>query len=205
MVHAMIEIDDPENDEVPCLVHCDLRVVDVNLQTIADSFMRQQAIEVRAMHLHTLLSVNHVTGCAMMINRVLLSRALPIPEQAVMHDWWCALLSEPQRRCFVEDPLVLYRQHGGNQLGARSRALGARVRRLLRDGPQSMRRVCWLGRATVAQAQALQYRQREVGLDDSVVASYLRWRGLPRWRQLLNYRAMYPGPELDRLCRLLLW
>ena len=65
-----------------------------------------------------LLSINQVTGCAMLVNRALLQAALPLPGSALMHDWWCALLAAGGGRQFVDQALVLYRQHGANQLGA---------------------------------------------------------------------------------------
>lgn len=204
LVQAMTALEGGD-DALPCLVHSDLRVVDEHLDTIADSFIRQQRIEVSAMSLPVLLGVNHVTGCAMMVNRALLALALPLPPEAVMHDWWCALLSCQGRRRFVPDPLVLYRQHGANQVGAKSRTTGNRVLRALCEGPQTLRRVRWLGRKTLAQAQALRQRLRERGLDGSRIDDYLRWRGLSVWKRLADYRNYYKGPELDNLCRLLLW
>lgn len=190
---------------LPCLVHSDLSVVDENLHTIADSFIRQQRIDVSAMSLPVLLGVNHVTGCAMMVNQALLSLALPLPPRVVMHDWWCALLSCQGRRDFLADPLILYRQHGSNQVGARSRAIRDRVLRMVRDGARTMARIRWLGQETQAQAQALQERLHERGLTDLQVHDYLRWRKLPVWRRLTDYRKYYKGPELDNLCRLFLW
>jgi len=193
------------NGEVPCLVHSDLQVVDEHLRTLAPSFMRQQRINVPAMTLPVQLGVNHVTGCTMMINRALLALALPLPSEAVMHDWWCALLSSQGRRHWVPEPLVLYRQHGANQVGARSRAVGARLRRMLWDGPRTVRRVRGLGGETLAQAGALRARLNERGLDPAPVDGYLHWRALPLWRRWQGYRKYYKGPELDNLCRLLLW
>lgn len=199
---AMLEGDD---EKQPCLVHSDLRVVDAQLRTIVPSFVSQQHIDPAATSLSVQLSVNHVTGCAMMINRALLAMALPLPKQVVMHDWWCALISCVGRRYFIADQLVLYRQHGANQVGARSRKLKDRLLRLSRDGKATWQRVRWLGRGTLAQAQALQERFRLLGVDDAPVAEYLRWRGLRIWQRMTSYRRYYKGPALDNLCRLLLW
>ena len=57
----------------------------------------------------------------MACNRALLAQSTPIPVEAIMHDWWlgpvCAGLGDT---VFVPRPLVLYRQHQANEIGARS-------------------------------------------------------------------------------------
>lgn len=204
LVQAITELE-CDDGMLPCLVHSDLRVVDESLRTVAASFIRQQRIDVSSMTLPAMLGVNHVTGCATMVNQTLLKLALPLPARVVMHDWWCALLSCQGRRHFLTDPLVLYRQHGGNQVGARSRSIGDRVRRIVCDGPRTMARIRWLGLETLAQAQALQERLHERGLSDLQARDYLRWRRLPVWRRLAGYDKYYKGPMMDNFCRLFLW
>ena len=190
---------------VPCLAHSDLTVVDRDLQVLSPSFAAYQRIAPPDIHRLTLLSVNQVTGCATLINRALLQLALPLPPQAVMHDWWLALLAGSGARQWVAQPLILYRQHGRNQLGARDRSLPSRLARLMRDGGGVVKRVRQLGRGTAAQAQALQQRLDQRGLDGAYVAEYLAWRRRSLARRALDYRTYYVGPELDRLSRLLLW
>jgi len=67
-----------------------------------------------------LLTQNFVTGCTVLVNRRLLDIALPIPEEALMHDWWLALCAAVFGHIgFVDKPLVKYRQHGNNEVGAK--------------------------------------------------------------------------------------
>ena len=49
-----------------------------------------------------------------------------------MHDWWCALLAAAFGAIdVIEEPLILYRQHGGNEVGAyAASSLTASARRL---------------------------------------------------------------------------
>jgi hypothetical protein len=55
-----------------------------------------------------------------MMNRRLRDLALPVHDQARMHDWWIALTAAAFGRIgYIRQPLVLYRQHGGNTLGAK--------------------------------------------------------------------------------------
>jgi rhamnosyltransferase len=106
----------------PILVHSDLSVVDRNLQRLCESFMAYQGIaNERRQPLKTLLVQNFVTGCATVVNRPLLELALPVPEGVLMHDWWLALCAAAFGEIgFVEEPTVSYRQHGRNEVGAKS-------------------------------------------------------------------------------------
>ena len=75
---------------------------------------------VRGGTLPRLLVQNVVTGCAAMINRVLARRAVPIPPEAVMHDWWLALVAAAVGRIgWLAEPTILYRQHQANRVGAK--------------------------------------------------------------------------------------
>jgi glycosyltransferase involved in cell wall biosynthesis len=68
--------------------------------------------------LDALLRRNLVTGATMMIRRSLLETALPIPAGWI-HDEWLALIAALQGGVvFDQRPLVRYRQHGANQIGA---------------------------------------------------------------------------------------
>ena len=107
---------------VPVLVHSDLRVVDGRLQELAPSFIQSQGLSARRTGLAAALVSNAVTGCSALLNRALLKAALPVPAEALMHDFWLALVAEAfGRREFIEQPLLDYRQHGSNTLGARPR------------------------------------------------------------------------------------
>lgn len=103
----------------PLLVHSDLEVVDQSLNRIASSFWGYTKINPSLNTLNRLLIQNNVTGCAMMINRHLLSLALPIPKEALMHDWWLALVAAAFGAIgIVLEPTIRYRQHGKNSVGA---------------------------------------------------------------------------------------
>ncbi|MFC1684563.1 glycosyltransferase family 2 protein [Pseudomonadota bacterium] len=111
-----------ENPGAPILVYSDLEVVDSRLTPIAPSFMRYQGIRHEENSpLDVLLAQNFVIGCTMLVNKPLLDLALPVPEEVLMHDWWFALCAATCGRIgFVDMPLVKYRQHGDNEVGAKS-------------------------------------------------------------------------------------
>lgn len=105
----------------PLLVHTDLRVVDEQLRTIAPSMNRYQHLGAESRSsLRALLVQNCVTGCTAGMNRALLERALPVPAQAIMHDWWLALAAAACGSVlYIADATVAYRQHGANAVGAK--------------------------------------------------------------------------------------
>ena len=107
---------------VPSLVHHDLAVVNDSLKPVADSFVRLMRLQPGSQYKpQRLISRNEVTGCAMACNRALLELALPVSDQAVMHDWWlCMCAGFFGRLAFMPQRLVKYRQHDRNTIGAKS-------------------------------------------------------------------------------------
>jgi glycosyltransferase involved in cell wall biosynthesis len=118
--HRLVDAERTSGSTTALLVHSDLAVVDRGLNLRHPSFLANQRLKHRtARPLETLAVQNFATGCAMAVNRALLDAALPIPPSAAMHDWWLALIAAGAGRIlFDSQPLVLYRQHGGNAVGA---------------------------------------------------------------------------------------
>ena len=110
--------------DLPILVHSDLAVVDWDLRPIHPFHSRYAGIDCKGSGeeaLRRLLMHNFVTGCAMLINRPLLELCLPMPREAVLHDWWCAVCAAASGELiYLPQATVLYRQHGANVVGARS-------------------------------------------------------------------------------------
>jgi glycosyltransferase involved in cell wall biosynthesis len=107
---------------IPALVFSDLKVVDGDLNLIHPSFLEMQGLsKLQHPSFSQLLTQNVAPGCAMIMNRALLEVALPIPSNAAMHDWWLIQVASLFGRIgFVNKPLVQYRQHGKNVVGAHS-------------------------------------------------------------------------------------
>ena len=106
-------------DARPALVFSDIEVVDSQLHRIARSFFRLDHKSTRCSALGDFLLTNHVPGCAMLFDRALLDRAMPIPLDFHMHDWWLILVAAAFGRIgYVDRPLMSYRQHGANVFGA---------------------------------------------------------------------------------------
>ena len=78
--------------------------------------------------LPVLLRRNIVAGATLAIRASWRQRVLPMPD-SVVHDEWIALLAAAEDALrFVPERLILYRQHGGNQIGARRWSLSEHLR-----------------------------------------------------------------------------
>jgi Glycosyl transferase family 2 len=120
LLKEMQKIESRSRESTPILVHSDLMVVDKELRTISPSLFEYLHVNPRkGRRLEQLVCNNIVIGCALMGNRALLELARPIPAAWPFHDWWVALIASS---CGVlrtiPEPTILYRQHGGNQVGA---------------------------------------------------------------------------------------
>jgi len=117
----LMEATEEEYPNKPILVHTDLRVVDSQLKTIAKSMWQYQGTSPETGNdLNKVVLQNVVTGCTIMINRKAKAVSLPIPKEAVMHDWWIAIsVAKHGKIVYVSDQLVLHRQHPNNTVGAK--------------------------------------------------------------------------------------
>ncbi len=103
----------------PILIHSDLRVVDENLNIINNSFFQYSKINPHLHSFNRLLMQNTVTGCTMIINRKLAKISLPIADDAIMHDWWMALVATQFGMIYtIKEQTISYRQHSNNEVGA---------------------------------------------------------------------------------------
>lgn len=139
------------------------------------------------------LAENIITGCTAALNAPALRRVqcAGVPENVHFHDWWLFLVvSAFGRVVFDAQPSLLYRQHGGNQIGHGAGWLGRQrhiVRFLLRKD--------WVG-ILLGQVQAF-WRHYGAELDPTATELIRRhfilgpysaeasWRmifGLRRWR-----------------------
>ncbi|MFT4862839.1 MAG: glycosyltransferase involved in cell wall biosynthesis [Pseudohongiellaceae bacterium] len=109
-----------ENPAIPLLVHSDLEVVSEQGELIAPSLISFQGLEIQRNSFSNLVISNLVTGCTVMFNQALAEKCMPVPETAIMHDWWLALTAAAfGKLVFLDQPLIHYRQHQNNTIGAK--------------------------------------------------------------------------------------
>ena len=174
----------------PCLVHHDLVVVDSRLVPLNRSYWSLMALkpenETRPQRL---LSRNEVTGCALACNRALLELALPVPKEAIMHDWWLALYAGFFGRLLpLPQTLVSYRQHGANAIGAKSYKAGLNP---LRNGSVAWRSGNAELLETVRQARAFKNAVvSNLSLDPALVLALDNYCELPRLGRMRRMAAL---------------
>lgn len=175
------------------LLHGDARLVDDAGEPLGHSLF--EAIEFtageqrevrRGRALDVLLRRNVVTGATAAFRRSLLAAASPFPD-AWVHDEWLAMVAAMTGGVdFVGEPLIDYRQHGSNEIGASRPTMAVRRSRLREPRLERNRRL-------LARAEALE--ERVLALADAVpdaVAGLVRRKvaheqfrsGLPRARML---------------------
>lgn len=106
----------------PALVHSDLRVISEEGVELAPSMARYQGLQPGRSSLAAQVLSNTLTGCTSLMNRALLETGLPVPPQAIMHDWWLSMVASALgSRHYLDLPLIDYRQHTSNAIGAKAR------------------------------------------------------------------------------------
>lgn len=107
----------------PICVFSDMYVVDESLRVMNDSFIRYIGRDPKRIGLPQLLLENPAAGCTQLFNRKLRDLALQLQDvNAIeMHDAWVLALAAAfgkEHVGVVDEPLVYYRQHGENEMGA---------------------------------------------------------------------------------------
>lgn len=139
---------------LPVAVFADLYVVDEHLNILSPSFWEYSRIRPERTSFQELGVRCVATGCAMMINARAKSVALPMPDAAKMHDVWITLAVAKHGGVLqpLREPLIYYRQHSGNVIGAARETRWDVGKRLL-----SLGRVLKENRRQYAMLQCLGY------------------------------------------------
>ena len=167
--------------DTPVLVHGDCAVTDAEGSILHASFFRHQGWDPAANTLPRLLVQNNVTGCTVLMNAALcrLAAAHADPARIFMHDWFLALTAAAFGEIvFLPRPLVRYRQHGGNAVGASPAGLPRRALAALRDREKARARIA------LTYEQAAVFREAYGGALPAeaarIVDGYLAIRSLPK-------------------------
>ena len=119
LFHQMGQLEECWGRHVPLLVHSDLRLISSQGELLSQSFFRRQCLDPQKVGWVDLLFQNVVTGCTVLLNRACLESALPVPQEALLHDGWLALVAAGLGHIgFLNQATVSYRQHGQNVVGA---------------------------------------------------------------------------------------
>lgn len=112
-----------EKKNSPILIFSDLKVVDEKLKMISPKMSEYQNLNMYYTDIYHLMLQNVVTGCTCMINDRCKELALKCKniEEVIMHDWWCGLIASYFGKIdYIDKPLIQYRQHTNNSVGAKN-------------------------------------------------------------------------------------
>lgn len=119
-LEAMEQLESSAGDQ-PCIVFGDAKLVNRDLLELAPSFQRQSGYHTDALDPAHILMENKLNGCAILFNRSLRQMLTVFPPEIRMHDWWIALIgSFFGKILYLDEPLLLYRQHEKNVVGGSS-------------------------------------------------------------------------------------
>lgn len=171
LVTALKALEAVHGRGVPLLAHCAMEVVGPDLGRLHPSFHEFAKLDpLGGAKLNRMLVQNVVAGCAMMVNSNLARRALPIPPRAIMHDWWLALIAAARGHItFVDEPMVVYRQHGSNHSGTPDGRAAAMMEKVLDYVRHPGRKTGVQLARTRCQASALLERMKDCTDDDRVL------------------------------------
>lgn len=200
--------------QTPLLVYGDARLVDRSGHPLGTTFSRKVAAPIPAgvEPLPSCLLGNRIPGCTLAINRALLDMAVPLPDDTPMHDWWLAALAAATgETLWIPEPLVDYRQHGDNSVGAPGWM--TRIRTALRRWRTGDTRSSLF--ASPGQARRLLERLRERGLSDktALIEEFLtalagpsvldRCEKLSRWWHSARHTgAWFSFPDIGKITAL---
>jgi len=194
----------------PILVFSDLSPIDKNGFPKSTSMFKMENVNPRAVCLELLLSRNIIPGCIMGFNRSLLEASLPFPNEAIMHDWWLALVAAATGNIlYVPKSLVLYRQHERNAIGVRDHTLKSSFFRLARSPMNMLRSFSGLGQRAVKQAETVfeRLKNNELLNDNSerILRHYLEYRRGPLLKRVSYLREFVRDNLIFELARCVLW
>lgn len=109
------------------LVLSNAYVVDVNLNKSELFFSKNK----NPLGLFKNIFINHYIGATMAFRKELLLKALPFPRKIPMHDQWIGLIGEIYFQTkYIQEPLILYRRHGGNASYSGERSKNTFIRKV---------------------------------------------------------------------------
>lgn len=137
-IEAVKRLEDIYGKDTPVLIHCDLEIVDENLNsenkkmsdiTGIGHMLKYAGKDDELKNLYILdnkksfsryLVENNITGNTVVFNKAL-RKLYKRPLSSFMHDWWLGILAFAFGKVgYIDETLVKYRQHGENELGAKN-------------------------------------------------------------------------------------
>lgn len=117
-------------DNLECydLVCSNMTLIDGDGRVIKREWLSEINLKTQADIFAYLMFGNFATGCTILMRKSLFDEFSPIPETEKYHDWWFTVCASQRNGVkFINEPLVLYRQHDKQDTGAGYGARGNKV------------------------------------------------------------------------------
>lgn len=117
---SLVEMNRQErkNPGKPILICTDAKCIDENDNVTAPSFYKSQKFQDVTGSYHKMLALNIVQGSTALMNKKVL-KVMPFIPKDLFHDWWTAVIvSKYGVVSYIHKPLLRYRQHSSNVVGA---------------------------------------------------------------------------------------
>lgn len=105
---------------IPILICSDVKCINENDDIISESFFRSQKFCNVIGDVTKMAALNIVQGNTCLMNKQCLKHILPIPDEGVYDSWIGINICHYGKVIYIHQPLVLYRQHLLNVVGANS-------------------------------------------------------------------------------------
>ncbi len=173
------------------LVHTDARLVDAAGEPLGLTLL--DALEATAAErdglssgdaFAVLLRRNLVTGATVVLRRELVDRAAPFVTEWVHDEWLAALAAaqSPHGLRLVPEPLIDYRQHGANEIGARRPTMADRWAKLREPRDERAPLLAERTRLLAERLEALGVPPERLAEARAKHEHESRRRDLPRWQ-----------------------
>lgn len=147
-------------DDALTLLFSDATLIDESGEALPNTvfesirFTRSERREVqRGEAFRTLIRRNVVTGATAVFRAELLRRAVPFPASWVHDEWLAIIAAAIGRVAFLPIPLIRYRQHSRNEIGARKPTLRDKIARITEPRVQRNARLAARADALVVRAE----------------------------------------------------
>jgi glycosyltransferase involved in cell wall biosynthesis len=159
----------------PALVYSDLSVINSADHELAQSFWKQQRINIDNLSLPVILFGNAITGCTMLLNSVMKSEFLKMQNAVFLHDEWLALIAHSfGKNVAVREALVKYRQHENNVTYSENYKVPTFLNRVQAEFQYLFGKKNFISvRVSLAKAFLAQYRSRLSSSDIAILERFV--------------------------------
>ena len=209
MVNKLEELENRYGKNTPILVFSDYAILNKFGMIASKSISQASGVDPRKITLEFLLNRNIISGFSAAVNNAAVKAAIPIPAQAIMHDWWLALICAATGRVeFVPQVMSLYRLHESNTIGVPAETKKKRILDVISSPISSAKSFRRRGPLVIEQSKVLLNHLKDITVDEnsiSVVSDYIEYRTHFFRNALRNFHRFAADSWILEVIRIVLW